>query len=158
PERQVDTYFQHPARDFRQTDEALRIRQIGDDNYITYKGPKLDALTKTRHELELPLAVGHTAAAQFVELLAALGFQPAGVVTKLRRSATLIWSERQIELAWDQIDGLGEFLELEIVAASEELEAARAAVLDLATRWGLTTAERRSYLELQLAAGDEIAK
>ena len=56
PVEQVDRYFGHPARDFAKTDEALRIRRIGQENRITYKGPKLDAATKTRRELELPLA------------------------------------------------------------------------------------------------------
>ena len=37
--RQVDAYFNHPARDFAQTDEAFRIRSIGGENYLTYKGP-----------------------------------------------------------------------------------------------------------------------
>ena len=51
-ELQVDQYFAHPARDFARTDEALRIRRVGQFNYITYKGPKLDATTKTRREIE----------------------------------------------------------------------------------------------------------
>ena len=29
-QEEVDTYLGHPSRDFGQTDEALRIRQIGD--------------------------------------------------------------------------------------------------------------------------------
>ena len=45
---QVDRYFAHPARDFARTDEALRIRQVGNACYVTYKGPKVDAATKTR--------------------------------------------------------------------------------------------------------------
>src|ERR1700688_1176895 len=74
PEVQVDRYYAHPARDFAQTDEALRIRRIGQANYVTYKGPKLDTTTKTRRELELPLAPGDAGAAGFAELLEALGF------------------------------------------------------------------------------------
>ena len=44
---QADTYYSHPQRDFAATDEALRLRRVGDANYFTYKGPKLDATTKT---------------------------------------------------------------------------------------------------------------
>ena len=51
---QSDLYFNHPARDFAKTDEALRLRSVGDEHFITYKGPKLDATTKTRQEIELP--------------------------------------------------------------------------------------------------------
>ena len=69
---QVDRYFNHPARDFAQTDEALRLRRVGEANFVTYKGPKLDAATKTRREIELPLGDGANHAAEFVELLAAV--------------------------------------------------------------------------------------
>ena len=62
PIRQVDLYFAHPQRDFAQTDEALRLRQVGSENYMTYKGPKLDQNTKTRHEIEVGLAAGALAA------------------------------------------------------------------------------------------------
>ena len=52
-ETQVDTYFNHPGRDFAKTDEALRIRRVDDGCFFTYKGPKLDDLTKTCEELEV---------------------------------------------------------------------------------------------------------
>ena len=70
PQLQVDQYFAHPARDFAQTDEALRIRRIGQSNFVTYKGPKIDATTKTRRELELPLVLfglGHGSGAHSVD-------------------------------------------------------------------------------------------
>ena len=73
--RQVDSYFAHPARDFAVTDEALRIRQANGDCYITYKGPKIDATTKTRREIELPLPSGPRTCEQFTELLESLGFR-----------------------------------------------------------------------------------
>ncbi len=38
-EDQVDTYLRHPCRDFRATDEALRIRRIQGNALVTYKGP-----------------------------------------------------------------------------------------------------------------------
>ena len=64
---QQDWYFSHPDRDFRATDEALRIRRTqvaGNDSasstLITYKGPRLNSGTagrdfKTRREIELPI-------------------------------------------------------------------------------------------------------
>ena len=55
PREEVDLYFAHPARDFAATDEALRLRLTGLQGSITYKGPKIDAVTKTRREIELPL-------------------------------------------------------------------------------------------------------
>ena len=57
PVRQdADHYFNAPDRDFATTDEAVRVRQTGPKAVITYKGPKRDAVTKTRTEIELPLA------------------------------------------------------------------------------------------------------
>src|SRR6188472_3846060 len=104
PQLQVDSYFNHPSRDFSQTDEALRIRQVGASNYVTYKGPKLDATTKTRREIELPISPGEPAAAQFGELLVALGFRPVAAVRKLRRKATLSHAGRQIEVVLDDVE------------------------------------------------------
>src|SRR5580700_7856865 len=104
PEVQVDRYYAHPARDFAKTDEALRIRRIGQANYVTYKGPKLDATTKTRRELELPLAPGDAGAAEFADLLEALGFRPVTEVRKRRRNGQISWQGRSIELAVDEVD------------------------------------------------------
>ncbi len=56
PQTEIDTYYAHPSRDFAQTDEALRIRQIGSATWITYKGPKGDRTTKTRREIVMPLS------------------------------------------------------------------------------------------------------
>lgn len=60
PREDVDQYFNAPDRDFAKTDEAVRVRQIGEANFVTYKGPKTDAHTKTRTEIEVPLAQAST--------------------------------------------------------------------------------------------------
>src|SRR5690349_9059356 len=70
---QVDRYFAHPCRDFATTDEALRIRSNGGRSFVTYKGAKIDTITKTRHEIELPLDPEDADGSQFGELLSALG-------------------------------------------------------------------------------------
>ena len=88
PHQEADHYFNAPDRDFARTDEALRLRRIGSDNYITYKGPKLDAQTKTRTEIEVPLATGDEAADAFDRLLVHLGYRPVAVVRKRRRVST----------------------------------------------------------------------
>jgi adenylate cyclase class 2 len=152
PIMQVDRYFAHPARDFARTDEALRIRRVGERNFVTYKGPKLDATTKTRRELELPLTAGTQAAEEFVELLEALGFSSVREVRKTRRAAHVLWQRGDVEVALDDVDRLGQFVELEIVTNSENPTAARELVASLAAELGLETVERRSYLELLLTA------
>jgi adenylate cyclase class 2 len=147
---QTDHYFNHPARDFSQTDEALRIRQVDGRALITYKGPKIDRLTKTRREIELPLGSGADTAEQFSELLVALGFVPVAQVHKHRRTFELDWQGHSVEVALDDVSELGHFVELELSATEETLEAARAALASLASRLELAASERRSYLELLL--------
>src|SRR5690242_21329103 len=80
-ELQVDTYYSHPCRDFSQTDEALRIRRVGDKAFITYKGPKVDAESKTRREIELELSGDVEGVLDHAALLEALGFRTVAKVT-----------------------------------------------------------------------------
>jgi adenylate cyclase class 2 len=147
---QTDRYFNHPARDFAQTDEALRLRQVGHRNFVTYKGPKIDSATKTRQELELPLPDGLQVPAQFGLLFEALGYRPAGTVEKNRRPGKLAWEGHDVEIALDDVKNLGSFLELEIASDDQGLDAAKSALRTLAQRLGLGQSERRSYLELLL--------
>ncbi len=153
--RQIDSYFNHPARDFARTDEALRLRRVGEANFITYKGPKLDQATKTRREIELPLAGGAAAAEQYAELLEALGFRRVAEVRKQRRLLEIPWEGCTIEAALDDVAGLGTFLELELsaegAADGPEVQAAKARIASLAAALKLERSERRSYLELLLA-------
>lgn len=147
---QVDCYFAHPARDFARTDEALRLRQVGELNYITYKGPKIDATTKTRREFEIALAAGAQSAADAASLLESLGFTRVAQVRKRRIHSTLRWQNREVGVALDHIAELGNFVELEIIAKAADVEQARDCIASLASRLHLSSSERRSYLELLL--------
>jgi adenylate cyclase class 2 len=148
---QVDRYYAHPARDFAQTDEALRLRRVGEENFITYKGPKLDAETKTRREIELPILSGAAGDGAFAELLEALGFQPVAEVRKQRRVAHLTWQDRAVEVTLDEVDRLGTFVELETIATRDaELDQAREAIISLSKVLELSETQRQSYLELLL--------
>lgn len=151
PVEQVDLYFAHPARDFAHTDEAFRLRREGEANWFTYKGPKLDRTTKTRHEIELPIAAGEARARQAVDLVTALGFRQVMAVRKQRSHCTIDWKNGQVTVALDEVEELGAFIELETVTSPERVDAARAAIESLAEKLGLANAERRSYLELLLA-------
>ena len=150
PIEQVDLYFAHPVRDFALTDEALRIRRVGEESFITYKGSKIDPATKTRREIELPLADGAEAARRWQELLEALGFHPVAEVAKRRRTAKVDWEGRQVEVALDEVAPLGSFVELEIGADEAEVQTAKNCLASLAAKLGLGLGERRSYLELLL--------
>ena len=145
---EVDMYFAHPARDFAQTDEALRIRRKGKANFLTYKGPKVDATTKTRHEIDLTLPPDEQTAQAWTGLLEALGFTPVGEVFKSRRKARIVWRGREVEISLDQVEQLGTFVELELIAEPPQVEDARQCIMSLAKALGLEGSERRSYLEL----------
>lgn len=150
PIEQADTYFAHPARDFAKTDEALRLRTVGERNWITYKGPKIDTQTKTRRELEVPLVAGPVARREYEELLAHLGFRPVATVRKRREVAALAWMGYEVEAALDLVEHVGPFVELETSADLAGLAGAKDVLASLARQLGLEGGERRSYLELLL--------
>jgi adenylate cyclase class 2 len=162
PIEQVDRYFAHPCRDFAKTDEALRLRRVGNDVAVTWKGPRIDSAVKTRREIELglaeppPLPGGPRGASatldRWTELLEALGFRPVREVAKRRRPARVPWRGTEVEVALDTVTGLGRFVELELQASPGELPQATACIESLAHELGCTEIERRSYLELILAA------
>jgi adenylate cyclase, class 2 len=149
---EADHYFNSPDRDFAVTDEALRLRRIGPKNYVTYKGPRSDKQTKTRKEIEVSLGDGAAAADGFIQILQHLGYRPVAVVKKRRKILRMERDGFALEVCLDTVERLGHFVELEIVAPENQLNAARATLLQLATEFGLKQPERRSYLELLLEA------
>ncbi len=152
---QIDRYFTHPARDFAKTDEALRLRRVGGDVAITWKGPRIDTATKTRREIELPLAAvgpaGSRTIQEWTELLESLGFRQVMEVAKRRRPARVPWHGSDVDVAIDSVAGLGEFVELELQARQGEVPQARSVIESLAAELACGEQERRSYLELLLA-------
>ena len=146
-----DIYLNHPARDFAQSGEAFRIRRLGQENRITYKGPRQSGPTKTREEIEIPVAAGPDQFRRLLTLLENLGFRPVATVRKRRESFHLTFHEHELEIALDTAEGLGPFAEIEALASSEaDLPAAQQAVLTLAGTLGLTEVEPRSYLRMVL--------
>ncbi len=141
-----DTYYQHPCRDFAETDEALRIRRVDGRYELTYKGPKrvIDG-SKAREEITIQLL----SASQVARLLEALGFRPVAVVRKRRDYYRL----GDIAVSLDEVDGLGCFLEAEYRGEGEAEEAARA-IREALEKLGVAGYETttKSYLELILEA------
>ena len=148
--RQVDTYYDAPHRSFAETDEALRIRREEESDSdkltkLTYKGPLVEAASKTREEHET--VVDDDEALQGV--LAGLGFEPAATVKKDRT----YYDFEAYTVVLDAVDGLGEFVEVEREVPESEVEAAREDAVDLLGQLGLDPDEqiRTSYLGLLLA-------
>src|SRR5262245_39530456 len=72
---EADHYFNAPDRDFGKTDEAFRLRSIGEQNRVTYKGPKHPGPAKTRTEIEIPIESGAEAADKWRQLVQHLGYR-----------------------------------------------------------------------------------
>ncbi len=152
---QEDSYMNHPSRDFAVTNEAFRIRRIGDENRITYKGPKHEGPTKTREEIEIPFAAGPDQFGDLVRLFENLGFKAVATIRKRREGFHLRFEDHDLEIALDRAEGLGDFAEIEAIAAdADDLPRAQQAVLNLARRLDLTDVEPRSYLRMHLENRD----
>jgi len=142
---QADVYYNAPHRDFAVTDEAVRLRQQGDRAFLTYKGKKLDAKSKTRKEVEVE--VSDFAGMQ--DILLSLGFRKTLDVFKERR----IYHYQGAEVCLDHIEGLGEFVELELQADSPaDIARKRDELIALMRELGVEgELNRESYLEMLLA-------
>ena len=131
-----DTYFSSPIRDFKETDEALRIRYSGSNAIITYKGPKLDKISKSREEFEAFVS------GNIEEILQKLGYKKILNVRKKRK----VYLYKDYTVAIDDVEDLGEYIEVEL--KSEKLQDIKRIenLFDLL----FLESERRSYLELLL--------
>jgi adenylate cyclase class 2 len=148
---QVDTYYDAPHRDFAETDEALRVRRENPEQSaafaeLTYKGPLVEAESKSRREVETEVADGDAAG----DILDALGFAPAATVRKERERFAL----DGYTVTLDTVAGLGEFVEVETESAEEDtvLESAREGAYEILRDLGLNPNDqiRTSYLGLLL--------
>ena len=114
-----DTYFDNRQGDIRANGEALRVRETKD--YLTgesraqinFKGKKLDTCTMTREELETGVEDGEICR----NILQVIGYAPAD--PEVFKDRTMMQKE-SITAFLDNVRGLGGFLELEILADSEE--------------------------------------
>ncbi len=152
----IDQYFNAPNRDLKLTDEAFRLRRIGNTNCLTYKGPKRDTETKTREEIEIALGEGDEVAIDAGRMLTALGFTPVVLVKKKRLVYRFTRGVFAMEACFDDVESVGPFVELEILAEEEHYEAAKAVLLQTAGELGLTEKETQSYLGMVLAAQGKV--
>ena len=157
-----DTYFNMPKglRDFKKTDEALRIRKsvefqknINDSEkivnyFITYKGEKIDTSTKSRKELEVKLNDG----IQMREILKSLGFKEIFTVKKERELFEFKYKNIKLEALIDYIPILKEYyMEVEITTETiDKLNETREILFEFLSNIDIKREEsiRKSYLEL----------
>jgi adenylate cyclase class 2 len=159
-----DTYYNMPKglRDFKQTDEALRLRKssrfdkrnhekIHDLEYnITYKGKKFDTITKTREEIDIRIED----IKKMKILLDSLGFQEVFTVKKERELYEFKFKNSQIGALIDYLPSLNQhFIEVECLTESKEkLDESRELLFNFLSLFGIQKEDSitQSYLELIL--------
>lgn len=150
-EEQNDTYFNSPTRDFAQTDEALRIRSVDGMGEITYKGKKIDTVSKTRPEYNSPVN-----AEEMKNILLSLGYFVSGAVNKRRE----IYNWNNFVIGFDSVEGLGEFVEVEsnLRDASDKSEIQKEIdrIFEFLGNYGISKEDSitTSYLEMVLEKQD----
>lgn len=117
--REEDVYYNSPHYDLREHDKALRIRRVTDPDTgktraeFNCKGPKLDQVSVSRTELEMRLETPEI----LERILEELTFLPVPYVVRKTR---FTYTKGRITAAVDQVEGLGDYLELEIIGQGEE--------------------------------------
>jgi adenylate cyclase class 2 len=139
-----DIYYNAPHRDFGVTDEAVRVRYTNDHAVVTYKGAKIKKFgLKAREELNIAVESGEV----FETMLNRLGFTKTTEVNKWRENYR--FSDAAISL--DEVDELGPFVEIEIMAEDENSNAA-VLIQRIAKEIGVSGEPiLASYLELLLS-------
>ena len=117
-QQERDIYYNAPHRDFGETDEALRVRYDDTGVTVTYKGPKIRVgSAKAREEFNLSVASGET----LETILSRTGFLRAAVVSKVRE----FYEIGDVTVTLDDVEGLGTFIEIEILTEEGGEDAAR---------------------------------
>ena len=147
--QEIDYYYNGVDRDFRQSGEALDGSAVVADRpgepliQMTYKGPKLDNVSMSRVEHQVNIDDFET----MQSILSSLGYKPVMPVMKLRRE---LFSE-EMAACVDTVDGLGDFLELEIIVDTEnQREDALNKISDVLSQLGYSIGDTTtvSYLSM----------
>ena len=116
--KETDTYFDGGLYGIKKSGQALRVRKTVDymtgaeKSELNYKGAKIDTVSMARQELETEVIDGEVV----TKILEAIGFHKAEPrVTKQR----WLMSRDDMHACLDEVEGLGSFLELEIMVEDE---------------------------------------
>lgn len=147
---ETDTYFDNSSSDIRTNDRALRIRatvnHTAGNTYcqINFKDKKLDDKSMSRHEYENEISDANS----MTKILNCLGFFPVTPIVKKER---IFLRSSLLNACIDTVDGLGDFIELEaIVATEEEKEEALDVISGILDSIGYSMSDttRTSYLSM----------
>ncbi|AWR97224.1 class IV adenylate cyclase [Acidianus sulfidivorans JP7] len=108
-EKEIDIYFNSIYRDFKKTDEALRIRHYNNSDFeLTYKSPKIGTITKSREEITVKIPIEQED--NLIKILQKLGFNPVYKVIKNRK----YFRDNNFIICLDNVENLGNFIEIEL--------------------------------------------
>lgn len=156
--KESDYYFDNEGNHIRKNDTALRVRNCENmttnksESFLTFKGPKMDKVSMTRKELETKIENAEIG----IEILKSLGYTQIYPVVKQRQ----YFYRGQVTACVDQVEGLGDFLELEVIVKQEsEKETALERVMFLFEELGYPREVllRRSYLSMLQDKEEDIA-
>lgn len=148
--KEEDVYFNSLYYDLKERDKALRIRRSIDLETkrrwaeLNCKGPKLDTVSMSRKEVEIPIEDPDA----MESILNEIGFlKVEHSVEKLR----YYFTKDRVTAALDRVEGLGDFLELEIMEQGEAMqEQCLEEIEELMETLGykMQNTVRRSYLSM----------
>ena len=147
--KESDYYFDNEVHEIRNNDQALRIRCSHDlvtdiqQNFVTFKGPKMDDISMTRKEIEIKIDNADAC----IEIFSSLGYKNVYPVIKERQ----YYHKESMTACIDQVEKLGCFLELEIIVENEsEKNNALGQIISTIESFGYSKQEilRKSYLSM----------
>jgi len=142
----VDEYFSHPCKDFKKTDEALRIRVQSGEIILTYKCSRISRMPKVREEISARVSDYEA----MRNILLKLGFTPLARIVKYRKEYVL----KEIQVFIDDVKELGCFIEVECENEKSLME-----FLNMLEKMEvLGGVEERTYLEMYLELKSQRAR
>lgn len=149
-ESHEDTFYDTDDHALQAQGKTLRLRQFltqGQGQELTAKGPRLGSVSgaKARVEYTSKITRGQTN-----KILSLLNYTPTFTYFKKRRSCKVWFEGEAVNVSLDGIEGLGRFMELELMVLEGEQAEAGAKLKRLAATLGLSESELelRSYSEL----------
>ncbi len=152
-----DMYYNSEYHDVRKCDEALRIRKTRDlltgktRAQINFKGKKIDQISMSRREYETGIEDPDC----MEKILGAIGFTRAAGVKKTRNYL----QRGELTACLDQVENLGNFLELEVIVRKENLrERYLSQMREILQELGLSmdNTVRASYLSMLMGKEENI--
>jgi len=139
-----DIYFSHPCYDFKERDEALRLRVErggkGERAELTFKGRRIEERgVKAREEINADVLDWR----KVLSILESLGFRKIAAVKKVRAD----FDCPSFKVSLDRVESLGTFAEIEGKEGCEA-ECVEEALRSLGVRGEV---EKKTYLELILS-------